>query len=134
MLPAKSRKALRSLPSVALSSLRAKARESERLRLQEIVVVCVANRMRQFVLVKYVKHIHSKLIVRQLENILILTKLLVCPPDLTFGFTQIKSAQQLDHHNVMKMRIIHCLTPVTSFSSTMSTDLLSMQVCFICAP
>ena len=36
MLPAKSRKALGSLPSVALSSLRAKARESERIAVHEI--------------------------------------------------------------------------------------------------
>ena len=50
---------------------------------------------------------------------------------LALGFTEIESAQQPDHQNVMEMLVVHWLTPVTSFSSTMSTDLLSMQFCFI---
>ena len=62
MLPAKSRKALGLLPSVALSSLRAKARESERIIHQEIEVLLPADWMRQFVFVEYVQHMQGKLI------------------------------------------------------------------------
>ena len=46
MLPAKSRKAIRSITSVALSSLRAKVRESERIAVQKDKVLhsaCVAE-------------------------------------------------------------------------------------------
>lgn len=64
MLLAKSRKALGALPSVALSSLRAKARESERIEVHKIEVFLSANWMRQLVFIEYVQHMHGKLITR----------------------------------------------------------------------
>ena len=50
-------------------------------------------------------------------------------------FGIIQTTQQPDQHGIMQQFFCHeFFTPVISFSSTMSTDLLSMQVCFICDP
>jgi hypothetical protein len=90
--------------------------------------------MRQLVFIKNVQHMQGKLITRLLEYLFILTENPEVLPDLPLVFTEIKTLQQTDHHNVMEMLIIHWLTTVTSFSSTVTTDLLSMQVCYICEP
>ena len=87
--------------------------------------------MRKLVPVQNVQHIHSDLVTRHFIKLTVLQKIAVSTMHLALGFTEIKSAQQSDHQNVVKMFIIHWLTPVTSFSSTMSMDLLSMQFCFI---
>ena len=62
MLPAKSRKALGSLPSVALSSLRTKARRSKRNIMQEFEVHGALNWMWQLVSVQYFKHINGQIV------------------------------------------------------------------------
>ena len=89
----------------------------------------------QFMSVKNIEDHYHKIVLTYLFGGSILGDSFIILKYLLFCFRKIQPVQQPNQYSVMQQFFCHELfTPVTSFSSTMSTDLLSMQVCFICEP
>ena len=89
----------------------------------------------QFMFVKNIENLNCEVMSAYFFGIIILGENLEILEYLLSCFGIIQTAQQPDQHGIMQQIFCHeFFTPVISFSSTMSTDLLSMQFCFICEP